>query len=472
MRRMRSTKILATLGPASSTNAQIEALFLAGADVFRLNFSHGSHDEHKARFAKIRALEKATGRPIGILADLQGPKLRVGEIGGGETLLIPGTRYRFDLDKAPGDERRAPLPHPELIEALEKGTPLLLDDGRLRLRVEKSGKGYVETEVIVGGVLKSRKGINVPEVLLPVTALTRKDESDLQFALDLGVDWVALSFVQQPEDVAEAKKLIAGRAALMAKIEKPLALRRLDEIIDLSEGIMVARGDLGVELPVEEVPGQQKRIIQMARDAGKPVVVATQMLESMVSAPIPTRAEVTDVASAIFDGADAVMLSAESAAGTYPVEAVAMMNRIAQQVEREPQYRALMDAKHAAPEATTADAISAAARQVANTIGAAAIVTYTTSGSTAIRASRERSEAPIMVLTPRLATARRLAIVWSLHCVHSDDAKNFGDMVQRASRTAIKEGFAKAGDRIVIMAGVPFGTPGATNILRIAQVTG
>jgi pyruvate kinase len=470
MRRLRNTRILVTLGPASSDPETIRRLFIAGADVFRLNFSHGSQDDHRRRAQAIRALEDELKRPIGVLADLQGPKIRVGEMAGGDAELKPNARFRLDLDKAPGDAKRAPLPHPPVFAAIAKGTELLLDDGRIRLKVERAGPDFAETRVLAGGPLKTRKGVNVPNAVLPIAALTEKDRNDLAFALDLGVDWVALSFVQRPDDVAEAKKLIGGRAAVMAKIEKPAALERIEEILELSDAIMVARGDLGVELPVEEVPGQQKRLVRLARREGKPVVVATQMLESMVTAPVPTRAEVSDVATAVYDGADAVMLSAETASGAHPEEAVRVMSRVAERVERDPLYRPIMDAEHTYPEATAADAITAAARQVADTISASVIVTYTSSGSTALRASRERPKSPILALTPRLETARRLAIAWGLHCVQTEDATSFSDMVDRATKVAREEDFAQPGSRIVVTAGVPFGTPGATNILRIAWV--
>jgi pyruvate kinase len=472
MRRQRSTKIVATLGPASSKPAEIRALFEAGADVFRLNFSHGTAQDHKARAAAIRELEGELGRPIGMLADLQGPKLRIGTFANGPVTLAPGSPFRLELNQRPGDETGVTLPHPEIFAALEKDLDLLLDDGRIRLRVLKHGNDFAETEVITGGKLSDRKGVNVPGALLPLAALTDKDRADLQTALDIDVDWIALSFIQRPEDIAEARKLIAGRAAVLSKIEKPAALERLDEIIELSDAIMVARGDLGVELPIQDVPGLQKRIIRAARRAGRPVVVATQMLESMVASPFPTRAEVSDVATAVYDGADAIMLSAESASGQYPREAVEMMNRIAEQVERDPLYRSIMDAEHANPEATAADAITAAAAQVAQTIGAVAIVTYTTSGSTTLRASRERPRVPIICLTPSTPTSRRLSLAWGVHTVPGVDATSFADMVEKACSTALAQGFAQPGTRVVITAGVPFGTPGATNILRIAWVTG
>jgi len=472
MRRRRSTKIVATLGPATATPEKIAALFDAGVDVFRLNFSHGEQADHKARLDTVRALEKTTGRPIGVMADLQGPKLRVGTFAGGRVRLAEGAAFRLDLDKTPGDAQRASLPHPEVFAALSPETDLLLDDGNIRLRVEKCGKDFAQTRVINGGNLSDRKGVNVPNAVLPLSPLTAKDRSDLAFALDMGADWVALSFVQRPEDVAEARKLIAGRAGVMVKLEKPAAITKLDEIIELSEAVMVARGDLGVEMPPEDVPPLQRRIIGACRVVGKPVVVATQMLESMIRAPVPTRAEASDVATAVYEGADAVMLSAETASGEYPVDAVKMMDRIIRRVQADPGYFPSLHASAAASDHSPSDAISAAAGLVAHTIGAAAIMSYTTSGTTALRAARERPDVPIIALTSSLFTARRLAIAWGLHCVHTADVNNFTDMVQKATQTAHGEGFAEKGERVVITAGVPFGTPGATNVLRIAWVEG
>ena len=470
MRRQRKAKILATLGPASSTREQISALFDVGADVFRLNFSHGSHEDHQKRYELIRAIEQESGRPIGILMDMQGPKLRVGAIAGGSVELKTGGTYRFDLDEAKGDAKRAQLPHPEIFAAVQTGTNLLVDDGRLRLRVKKFGSDYAECDVLVGGKLSDRKGVNVPDVVLPLSPLTAKDREDLRFGLDLGVDWVAMSFVQRPEDVAELRKLIGGRAKVIAKLEKPAAIERLEEIIDLSDAIMVARGDLGVEMPPEDVPAIQKRIVAACRKSGKPVVVATQMLESMVNSPAPTRAEASDVATAIYDGADAVMLSAETASGQYPVEAVSMMNRIVERVERDPAYRQILDARHPDPQPTGHDAISAAAAQVAHTLSVSAIVTYSTSGSTVLRVARERPEVPILALTASLSTARALSLAWGAHCVQIQDLKRFSEMVETACSVALAQEMAKVGERLVITAGVPFGTPGSTNILRVAWV--
>jgi pyruvate kinase len=470
MRRQRNPKIVATLGPASSSPERIRALFDAGVDVFRLNFSHGSHDDHHARFEAIRQAEADTGRPIGILADMQGPKLRLGDFAKGSIALKAGAKFRLDLTDEPGDQHRAPLPHPEIFAAIGKGTELLIDDGKVRLRVLRHGDGYADTECLVGGTLSNHKGINLPNVILPLSAVTEKDRADIAFALQQGADWIALSFVQRPEDVAEGRKQVGNAAGLMVKLEKPSAIGRLDEIIDLSDALMVARGDLGVEMPPEDVPTVQRRIVHACRLAGKPVIVATQMLESMVTAPTPTRAEASDVATAVYEGADAVMLSAETAVGEYPIEAVAMMDRIARRVEADPLYFATLDAERFAHEDTNSDAISAAACQVAAQVGAAAIVSFTSSGATALRAARERPAAPILAMTPNLGTARRLALLWGAHCVHSADIRGFQDMVQKAVRAAHREGMAKPGQRLVITAGVPFGTPGATNILRIAWV--
>ncbi len=470
MRRSRKVKILATLGPASSDEAMIRRLFEAGADVFRINMSHADHDLMRTLIGRIRSVEKELGRPIGILADLQGPKLRVGTFAEGPQTLEPGDEFILDDDPAPGDARRVHLPHPEILSAVEPGHRLLIDDGRLQLRAEKTDGRSIVTRVVSGTKISDRKGISLPDTDLPVGALTEKDRKDLDAVLATGVDWVALSFIQRPEDLAEVRKVARGRAAIMSKIEKPQAVTRLAEIIELSDALMVARGDLGVEMPLEAVPGIQKQITRAARRAGKPVVVATQMLESMISAPVPTRAEVSDVSIAVFEGADAVMLSAESAAGDYPVEAVAMMDRIAQRVERDPTYSGIIHAQRTDPEPTGADAISLASRQIAETLHLSAIVTYTASGTTGLRAARERPQVPIIALSPVVETARRLSLVWGTHCVVTEDAIDLDDMVDRACRIAFEEGFARAGDRIIITAGVPLRTPGATNMLRIAYI--
>ncbi len=472
MRRKRNAKIVATLGPASSDPTIVRQLFMAGVDVFRLNFSHGNHADHQLRFETLRALEKETGRPIGILADLQGPKLRVGTFADGPIVLEPGQEFRLDLDPAPGNAQRATLPHPEIFAALVEGAELLLDDGKLRLVVERCGKDFAQTRVVIGGKLSERKGVNVPGVVLPLTALTEKDHRDLEFALKLGADWIALSFVQRPEDVTQARALIGNRASIVVKLEKPSAITCLDEIVALTDAVMVARGDLGVEMPAEQVPIIQKRIVRTCRKLGKPVIVATQMLESMIESPVPTRAEASDVATAIYDGADAVMLSAESASGKYPVVAVDMMNRIIEQVEGDPQYRQLIDASHteARPGGDVAEAVCCAMRRAVALLQAAAIVCYTSSGHTSLRAARERPESPILSLTPVLSTARRLSLVWGVHSVCIADVADVNQMTQLASETARRDGFAQAGQFIVAIAGMPFGTPGTTNLIRIATV--
>ena len=470
--RARKVRILATLGPASRTPEMIEKLARAGADAFRVNMSHGSQDDHKATIANIRALEKILGRPTTILADLQGPKLRVGTFAKGKVELKTGANFRLDRQQVEGDATRVTLPHAEIFEALETGARLLLDDGKIVLRVTDIADDHVTTRVEVGGMLSDRKGLNVPDVVVPMAALTEKDRSDLAFALDQGVDWVALSFVQRPEDLAEARKLIQGRAALLAKIEKPAALDRLEDIMELADAVMVARGDLGVELPPEAVPPAQKRIVALARTMGRPVVVATQMLESMITSPSPTRAEVSDVGNAIYDGADAVMLSAESAAGAWPVESVAMMDRIAVSVESDPGYAARLHFTETKADATTADALSDAAREIAGTVSAKTIICFTSSGSTARRISRERPAVPLLVLTPKLETARRLGLLWGAHAVHTRDVASFEDMVAKAKRMALRHHLAGGGDRAIVMAGVPFGTPGSTNVLHVVRLTG
>ena len=472
MRRRRKTKIVATLGPASSAPDKIKALFEAGADVFRINMSHTSHDRLRELQTRVRAVESEVKRPIGILCDLQGPKIRLGTLVGGEVTLKDGQRLRLVRAETSSDPNVLPIPHGEVFTALKQKHVLLIDDGKVRLRTFASTPDGAEAFVEVGGVLKDRKGVNLPDTLLPVSAMTDKDRADLEAALSLGVDWIALSFVQRPDDVAELRKLTRGRAAILSKIEKPKALESFDAILELSDAVMVARGDLGVELPLEAVPGRQKQIIRAARKAGKPVIVATQMLESMISAPAPTRAEVSDVATAVFDGADAVMLSAETATGAYPVEAVSVMDRTAVAVEGDPLYQSIIDAQRPEAQETTPDAIMQAVHDVTHTIHARAIVSWTKSGSTGLRASRERPEAPILALTPTPETARRLSIAWGLHCVLTEDAHDLDDVVERAADIAYREGFAKTGERIVVTAGVPLGTPGATNLLRVAFVGG
>lgn len=469
MRRQRNAKILATLGPASDTPEQILELAKAGVDVFRLNLSHGTHDDHRRYFEAVRAAERALEHPFGVLLDLQGPKLRIGEFRTGSILLEPGQSFRLDRNPEPGDEQRVCLPHPELYHALHSGIQLLLDDGRVRLEVTQATPNAIETRVRYGGKLSAHKGLNVPDVLLPLSALTDKDKEDLEFGLDLGVDWVALSFVQRPEDVETLQNLVAGRAGVLSKLEKPAAIGRLDDIIAASDAIMIARGDLGVELPPEQVPGLQKRITHSCRRAGKPVVVATQMLESMIHASLPTRAEVSDVANAAFEGADAVMLSAETAAGHYPLEAVAVMDRILATVERDPHYRDSIHAAAIEPDATTADAICGALTLAAHTLPIAVIVTYTDSGFTSLRAARERPEAPILCLTPKHDTARRLTMAWGTDPVVVPAVQNIEEMVRIGGEIAIEQDMAKAGDAIVVTAGLPTGQPGTTNLLRIAR---
>ena len=468
MRRLRNVKIVATLGPASSDYATIRALFEAGADVFRLNMSHGTHDDIRARHTIIRKVEADLGRPIGILADLQGPKLRVGTFANGSEELVEGAKFRLDLSATPGDVTRVQLPHPEIFAALEPGASLLVNDGKIRVGVHDCGKDFANCTVTVGGTISNRKGVNVPDVVLPVAALSDKDRVDLEFACELGVDWLALSFVQRPEDVIEARTLARGRAALMAKIEKPAAVKAYDAILQVSDGIMVARGDLGVELPVYTVPPIQKRLIRGARAAAKPVIVATQMLESMIEAPVPTRAEVSDVATAIYEGADAIMLSAESAAGKYPIEAVTTMNNVAIAVEKDPTYRQVIEASRQVRRESIADGIVAAAREIAEATNIKAICSFSQTGTTAGLVSRERPKVPIIALTPLMSTARRLALTWGTHCVICEPQERLKGAVLAAVKAARKDGFAGIEDMIVLTAGVPFNVKGTTNVLRVA----
>ncbi|MFN7224258.1 MAG: pyruvate kinase [Paracoccaceae bacterium] len=468
MRRLRNVKIVATLGPASNDYEMIRALFEAGADVFRLNMSHGTHDDIRARHAIIRQVESDTGRPIAILADLQGPKLRVGAFASGAHDLEDGDSFRLDLDPAEGDGTRVQLPHPEIFAALEPGSSLLVNDGKIRLRVDTCGKDFANCTVTVGGTISNRKGVNVPDVVLPLAALSEKDRKDLEFACDLGVDWLALSFVQRPEDVIEAKELAKGRAAVLSKIEKPAAVKAYEAILAVSDGIMVARGDLGVELPVYSVPPIQKRLVRMARAAAKPVIVATQMLESMIESPMPTRAEVSDVATAIYEGADAVMLSAESAAGKFPIEAVATMDNVAKSVESDPTYRQVIEASRSVARSTVADGIVAAAREIAEATNIKAIAVFSQTGTTVSLVARERPRVPIIALTPLIGTARRLCLTWGAHCVITEEQDRFKGAVISAVRAARQHGFATETDQIVLTAGVPFNVRGTTNILRVA----
>ncbi|MEM9433234.1 MAG: pyruvate kinase [Pseudomonadota bacterium] len=468
MRRLRSVKIVATLGPSSDTYDSIRALFEAGADVFRLNMSHGSHADIAERHKTIRQIEADTGRPIAILADLQGPKLRVGKFANEAEELEDGQMFRLDLDDAPGDATRVQLPHTEIFAALEPGSSLLVNDGKIRLKVKDCGKEFADCEVIVGGTISNNKGVNVPDVVLPLAALSAKDRKDLEFVCELGVDWLALSFVQRAADVEEGKALAKGRAAIMSKIEKPAAIKDFDAILAASDAIMVARGDLGVELPIQNVPPLQKRMIRKCRAVAKPVIVATQMLESMIDSPMPTRAEVSDVATAIYEGTDAIMLSAESAAGSFPIEAVTTMDNVAVEVESDPNYRDIIAAQRGGKKTTVADGIVVAAREIAETTDIKAICCFTQSGTTAWLVSRERPHVPIIALTSVERTARQLCLSWGAHCVITGEVDRFKMAVVAAARAARTGGFATETDQIVVTAGVPFNQAGTTNILRVA----
>jgi pyruvate kinase len=470
MRRYRKAKIVATLGPASSSEDIIRALFEAGADVFRFNFSHGTHHDHQARYDIVRKVEQETRRPIAVLADLQGPKLRIGTFADGPIKLAAGASFGLDLDDKPGDQNRVGMPHPEIFQVLKPGVGLLLDDGKVRLVVESCASTHAVTRVVVPGALSNRKGVNVIGAVLPLSALTEKDRRDLDFALNMGADWVALSFVQRPEDIKEVRDLVAGRANVMAKLEKPSVIDCLTEIVELADGIMVARGDLGVEMPPETVPVVQRRILRACRNAGRPVIVATQMLESMITTPTPTRAEASDVATAVYDGSDAVMLSAESASGQFPLEAVRFMDRIIAEVEQDSHYRQTIDAAHPDAEPTLPDAICCALRRAAGRLNIAVAVTDTSSGYTSLRAARERPASPILSLSDNLTIARRMSLIWGVHSIITHELHDIADVTANASRIALDEGFAQKGDVIATTAGIPFGVAGNTNLLKLAIV--
>ena len=472
MRRLRSLKIVATLGPSSDDYNTIRRLFEAGADVFRLNMSHGTHDDVARRHAIIRRVESETGRPIGILADLQGPKLRCGEFKNGSERLEEGQQFRLDLDPEPGDSRRVCLPHIEIFQALRPSAALLVNDGLVRLEVLEHGSDFANCRVAKGGAVSNRKGVNVPDLILPLGALSAKDRADIEFACRLGVDWVALSFVQRREDVEEARALVGKRALIMSKIEKPAAVEALQPILDASDGIMVARGDLGVEMPLQNLPPIQKRLIRRARYEAKPVIVATQMLESMILNSTPTRAEISDVATAIYEGADAVMLSAESAAGNFPVESVSTMDSVAIAVEKDATFREVIEASRRSTRGTVPGSITAAAREIAETTEVKSICCFTHSGTTARLVARERPRVPTIVLTPFASIARRTSLLWGAHCVVSELIDNFDDAVACATAAARSEGFGDGDDQIIVMAGVPFQVSGSTNIIRVARVGG
>jgi len=470
IRRYRQTKIVATLGPASGNPENMRKLFEAGVDVFRMNFSHGSHEDHKKNLDTARQLEIEFGRPIALLADMQGPKLRIGRFENDKIEITEGQNFRFDLSDTLGNQDRVQLPHPEVIEVMEVGSEILLDDGKVRVEIIAKDKEGLDTKIISGSYLSNNKGFNIPGVKLPIKALTDKDRIDLEAAIEMGADWIAQSFVQSADDVIEAKEIINGRAALMAKIEKPSAVEDIDEIIAVVDGIMLARGDLGVEIPPEHVPSVQKRIVRRVRHAGKPIIVATQMLESMIDNARPTRAEASDVATAVYDGADAVMLSAETAVGKYPFEAVSIMNRICETTESDMGYRRIMDADHPKTKPDASDAITVAAVQVAEDISAAAIVNYTTSGSTTLRAVRQRPNVPVLCLTQNIQTARKMVLSFGVRTIHITDVNSFAETVERATGLVAEKGYAQKGDKIVLTAGVPFGVSGTTNVLRIAEV--
>ena len=468
LRRNRNVKIVATLGPSSSTEEMVSRLFEEGVDVFRLNLSHGLHDEIKKRHEIIRKVENKFRRPICILADLQGPKLRCGDFKDKQAELVARQTFVFDNERALGNSKRVYLPEFEVFKSLKKDSKVLVNDGKIKLVVKEVSENFVSTEVLVGGIISDKKGINVPDQILPLSALSKKDLSDLEFVCNLGIEWLGLSFVQRAKDIKEAKKIVRGRAAILSKIEKPSAVDAFDEILEETDAVMIARGDLGVELPIETLPPIQKRLVRQCRDSGKPVIVATQMMESMINSPVPTRAEVSDVAQAIYEGADAVMLSAESAVGNYPIEAVRTMNSIATEVEKEKTYRQLIESSRTPLKGGVSDAITVAAREVAETTNVKVICCFTETGTTASLTSRERPKVPIIALTPKITIARRLTLNWGLHCIVTEELERFKMAVVNAAKAARMYGFANNDDKIIVIAGVPFNVSGTTNILRVA----
>lgn len=470
MKSHRKAKIVATVGPASASPEMLSRLLDAGVSTFRLNFSHGTHAEHKAVIQTIRGLEEVLKRPIGIIQDLQGPKIRLGRLRSGGRAIETGSTVRLIFGEQSDQGEDVLIPHLEVLHALRPGDRILINDGRVCLQVLGLADDHAMAIVRIGGWISDRKGINLPDTQLELSPLTAKDRADLQLGLSLGVDWIALSFVQKPGDLLEARALINDRAGLIAKIEKPSALRNIDDIIALADGIMVARGDLGVEIPAEDVPMQQKELVRACRRAAIPVIVATQMLESMTGQPTPTRAEASDVATAICEGADAVMLSAESASGAYPREAVDMMDRIIRRTESHPLYQALMGASDAEVDHTASHAIAESAAELAASIGSPVITAFTSSGTTVARIARRRAPTPILAITPNLATLRRLTLYWGVQGVLSEDIATYEDMVQRASELALAEGCVASGDTMVVVAGIPFAQRGTTNNLRVVHV--
>lgn len=467
------TKIICTLGPGSADEATLEAMIRAGMDVARLNFSHGTHDEHAEMFGRLRHVADRVGAHVGVMADLQGPKIRTGELQDGEPVqLVDGAQLTITTEQVMGTAERVSTTYPHLAHDVCPGDRILLDDGVMELRVKSKTRTDVVCEVVHGGLLREHKGINLPGVNVSSPSLTEKDRADLEFALSLGVDYLALSFVRRPEDILELRGLCRRGehvTPIIAKLEKPEALSRLQEVVAAADAVMIARGDLAVELSPEEVPVWQKRIIAECALQDKPVITATQMLETMRDQPQPTRAEASDVANAIFDGTDAVMLSAETAVGKYPVETVSMMRRIAAVAEHEQarwRHREWLSHPDDREEAIP-DAISRAAVDVARGVGAAAIVAFTESGSTALKASKRRPRVPILACTPLPTTARRCSLYWGALPLVVSNITDTEQMIYQTGQEAKRLGFVATGDRVVITAGVPMGQPGSTNTLSV-----
>ena len=465
----RKTKILATIGPSSEKITKIEKLISSGVDAFRINCSHTTESQFESYIKNIRKVEKKLKKPIGILIDLQGPKLRIGEIEN-NIPLKRGQKLLFINSKKSSKSNEVPLPEEKVFKSIKVNHPIFIDDGKIKLKVLKVYKNIIETKVLLEGVLKSKKGINLPETVLKNSALTSKDKKNVKKGIELGVDWIALSFIQSPEDIKDLRKICKKNVSIMAKIEKPTALNHINKITELADGLMIARGDLGVELPIQDVPSWQKRIIREARMQGKPVVVSTQMLESMITSKTPTRAEVSDVATAVFEGSDAVMLSAESAIGDNPELAVKMMDKIAHSVEKNPNYSSILSAQLEETPDSTPDAIATAARSLASELNSPIIVCYTESGSTGIKVSRVRPKQMILTVTPIIKTARKLTLVWGVKCIVQKDANNLEQMIRMTKAYSKKEKIIKIGEKMVITAGLPLKKLGTTNLIRVIKV--
>lgn len=469
----RRTKIVCTIGPSSSSAPVITELLKVGLDVARINFSHGTYKEHSRYINTLRLMAKQLGLPVAIMQDLPGPKDRTGKVKKGGVMLKAGDDFILTTRQVLGDEHQVSVDLPDFPKHVKLGDMVFLSDGTIKLEIVAISSSDIKCKVIAGGRLGDNQGVNVPGANLGVTSITEDDWRHLDFGVKHIVDFVAISFVKEAEDILKVRRFLREKGAtsmLIAKIERREALDNLDEILEVTDGVMVARGDLGIDIPIQKVPIAQKQIIQKCNRLGKPVIVATQMLESMVDAPRPTRAEVTDVANAIFDGADAVMLSEETAIGQYPVEAVSMMAQVAFEAEAALPYDEILINKGKDLQPQTDDAISYAACHTAHQLGAAAIIAFTSSGSTARRVARYRPEVPILAITPSQVTMRQLLLSWGVRSFRVAAASKIADLFAQGAKIAKESGLAKDGDLVVITGGVPVGISGSTNLLKVERI--